>query len=109
MLISKNGFSSDANFPLKYRIKNEVLYIMGTLKEDAGNMFPNTNTNVFNIPIQLDTPRHFLCSISSDSFALMSQGGQASGYLNTQGEAYIRNVKQNNGSYMYIDMTIPLN
>lgn len=104
----KEGFATDTNFPLRYRIKAGVLYIAGVLIKNDGEIYSSANTNVFSIPVTLYGPMHFQAMVSSAAFELTSAGGQASGYINASGEAFVRNTKQNAGTYMHIEGVIPL-
>ena len=104
----KSGFTTDTNFPLRYRIKAGVLYIAGVLIKNDGEIYSSANTNVFSIPVTLDKPMHFQAMVSSAAFELTSAGGQASGYINASGGAFVRNTKQNAGTYMHIEAVIPL-
>lgn len=104
----KSGFASDTNFPLRYRIKAGVLYIVGVLVKSDGEAYSSANTNAFSVPVVLDGPQHFQAMVSSAAFELTSAGGQASGYINASGEAFVRNTKQNTGTYMHIETVIPL-
>lgn len=104
----KGGFEFDTNFPLRYRIKAGVLYIAGVLVKSDGEAYSSANTNVFSIPVTLDKPMHFQAMVSSAAFELTAAGGQASGYINASGGAFVRNTKQNAGTYMHIEAVIPL-
>ena len=104
----KNGFSSNIDFPLRYRIKAGVLYIAGVLVKNDGEIYSSSNTNVFSVPVVFEGPQHFQAMVSSAAFELTSVGGQASGYINASGEAFVRNTKQNAGTYMHIEGVIPL-
>ena len=104
----KNGFSSNTDFPLRYRIKAGVLYIAGVLVKSDGEAYSSSNTNVFSVPVMFKGPQHFQAMISSAAFELTSAGGQASGYINASGGAFVRNTKQNAGTYMHIEAVIPL-
>ncbi len=104
----KSGFATDTNFPLRYRIKAGILYITGVLVKSDGEAYSSANTNVFSIPVTFDGPMHFQAMVSSAAFELTSAGGQASGYINASGEAFVRNTKQNSGTYMHIEAVIPL-